>query len=124
MTPRLDHLHPEIVPFPGPLSHTGKDRVSTVILRDVVDELHDDHRLANTRTTKGSNLTTLRERANQVDDLDAGFEDFGRGGLINKRRSRGVNRVALLVRNRTKPIHCVTRHIEDPAQDPGHPRER
>ena len=51
-------------------------------LGDVVDELHDDHGLANTSTTKRTDLAALEERADEVDDLDAGLEELGGGGLL------------------------------------------
>ena len=89
-----------------------------MVLRDVVDELHDDHGLAHPGTPEGAHLTALGKGADQVDDLDAGLEDLGRGRLVDKGRGGSVNRIALLVGHRTKPVHCVARHIEDTTQDP------
>ena len=43
---------------------------------DVVDQLHDKHRFAHTGTTEQTDLTTLAEGLDQVDDLDTGIEDF------------------------------------------------
>ncbi len=41
---------------------------------DVVDQFHHVYGLAYTGTTEQTNFTALGERANQVDNLDAGFE--------------------------------------------------
>ena len=76
--PCLDHFHPQVVSFPCSLAHPGKHGVAAVVLRNVIDELHDDHGLANTSTTEGPNLSPLGEGADQVDHLDPGFKDFGR----------------------------------------------
>ena len=44
-------------------------------LRDVVDQLHDHDGLADARATERADFAALGERANQVDDFDAGLED-------------------------------------------------
>ena len=46
---------------------------------NVVDQFHDHHSLADTGTTKQTNLTTLCIRGQQVDHLRGG----GGGGVIN-----------------------------------------
>ena len=43
---------------------------------DVVDKLHDKHGLAHASTTKQTNLTTLREWLNKVDNLDTSIENL------------------------------------------------
>ena len=43
---------------------------------NVVNQLHDEHRLTHTSATKQADLTTLAERLNQVDDLDTGVQDL------------------------------------------------
>jgi hypothetical protein len=47
-----------------------------VLDRDVANEFEHRHRLADTRSTEQTYLAALRERADQVDDLDAGFEQI------------------------------------------------
>jgi peptide chain release factor 1 len=49
---RGDHLVVQIVAFAGAFAHSGEDRVSTVGLSHVVDQLLDEHRLADTGTSE------------------------------------------------------------------------
>jgi hypothetical protein len=66
-----------------------------VRLRDVVDELEHVDGLAHARAAEEADLAALRERADQVDDLDAGLEELGRRrqlvelrrGLVDPRRA-------------------------------------
>lgn len=50
--PRLNHLVVQVVALAGPLAHPGEHRVTTVGLGHVVDQLHDQHSLADTSTSK------------------------------------------------------------------------
>ena len=43
---------------------------------NVVDKLHDEHRLAHTSATKEAYLATLRERLDEVDNLDTSVENL------------------------------------------------
>src|SRR5579875_1591868 len=47
-----------------------------MLLGDVVDQLHDGDGLAHTGAAKQSDLAAARVGADQVDDLDAGFENL------------------------------------------------
>ncbi len=91
----LAHFPVEVVALTGALTDPGEHGVTAVLLGDVVDQLHDDDGLADAGTTEGADLAALGERADQVDDLDAGLEDLGRGVLLDQGRRRAVNRVAL-----------------------------
>jgi hypothetical protein len=53
----LLHLVVQVVTLTGTLADTGKDRVTTVGLGDVVDQLLDEDGLADTSTTEQTNLT-------------------------------------------------------------------
>src|SRR3546814_6152729 len=75
-------------------------------LGDVVDQLLDEHGLADARAAEQADLAALCVRRDQVDDLDAGDEDaaFGRlidefGGLgMDRRGGGGIHRTALVER--------------------------
>ena len=43
---------------------------------NIVNQLHDKHCLTYTGATEQTDLTTLAEGLDQVDDLDTGIEDF------------------------------------------------
>jgi hypothetical protein len=69
----------EVVALAGTLAHAGKHRQARVRLGDVVDQLHHVHGLADAGATEQAHLAALGERADQVDHLDAGFQQFLRG---------------------------------------------
>ena len=64
----------QVVPLAAALAHAGEHRHTTVLLRDVVDELLDHDRLADACAAEHARLTTTGERRDQVDDLHAGLE--------------------------------------------------
>ena len=119
---RLDHFIVKIVAFTGTLTYAGKHRHTAVAFGDVIDELHDDHRLAHARTTKRANLAALEKRANEIDHLDAGGEHLRGRVLVIQRRRRAVNGVvnviALVVFIRLHGallVHGVAGHVKHAA---------
>ena len=50
------------------------------------DQLHDDNCLAYTSAAEDTGLTAFGEGRDQVNDFDAGLEDFHAGGLLGKGR--------------------------------------
>ena len=110
---RLRHLVVEVVALARALADAGEHRHAAVELGDVVDQLHDDDGLADARATERADLAALQERADQIDDLDAGRQHLRRGGLIGERRRRPVDRVVLLRLDRAALVHRVAGDIED-----------
>ena len=106
----------KIVALAGALTHPGKHRETAVYLGDVVDQLHDDDRLADARAAECADLAALREGANQVDDLDARFEHGRFRVLVDQGRSLAVDRVALGRVDRAAAVHGVARHVEHPPE--------
>ena len=72
----FDHLVIEIVAFAGALADAGEDGIAAMRLRDIVDQLHDQHGLADARAAEQADLAALGVRREQIDDLDAGDEDL------------------------------------------------
>eukprot|EP00053_Salpingoeca_punica_P005891 m.57224 g.57224 ORF g.57224 m.57224 type:complete len:538 (-) comp13441_c0_seq1:14-1627(-) len=99
-----DHLVVEIIALAGALADAGKHGEATVALGDVVDQLHDEHRLADTGAAKEANLAALGVRGQQVDDLNARDEQLllhahlGKLGrlLVDGALRRRVDRAALV----------------------------
>ena len=58
-------------------------------LGDVVDEFHDDDGLADAGAAERADLAAFQERANEVNDLDAGRQNLRAGGLIQPASARG-----------------------------------
>jgi len=86
----------QVVALTRALADTAEDRVTTVGLGDVVDELLDEHRLADTGTAEEADLAATRVRREQVDDLDARLEHLRRGRLLDELGRVGVDRLLLL----------------------------
>jgi hypothetical protein len=68
------HFEPQVVALPGPLADAGKHGVAAVPGGDSRNQLLDDHGLSDTRAAEEPRLAAAHERAQQVDDFDAGFE--------------------------------------------------
>ena len=93
---RLGHLVDEVVALAGALADAGEDGHAGVLLGDVADQLLDDDRLADAGAAEDADLAALLERADQVDDLEAGLEDLDLGRLLVERRGRRwIGRVLL-----------------------------
>jgi hypothetical protein len=85
-----------------------------VVLGDVVDELLDQHRLADTGAAEESGLAALRIRLQQVDDLDAGLEHLDLCRLLLEGRRRTMD----WVRPRGMDGRALVDGLADDVQDP------
>ena len=56
-----------------------------MLIRDVADKLHDEHRLADAGSAEQTYLTAAGIRGEQVNDLDAGLQHLGGGQNVGKR---------------------------------------
>lgn len=92
---RLFHLVDEVVALTGALADTGEHRDTTVVLRDALDHLLDEDRLADTGATEQTDLSTQHVRGEEVDRLDAGLEHGGLRLELVEVRSLAVDRPAL-----------------------------
>src|SRR5262249_31837359 len=104
---------PKVIALARPLAHTREHRESAVVQGNVIDELHDDNRLADPRTSEESDLASLAVGLQQIDDLDACFKHFRLGLLIFELRSRSVNRVGLLRLNRAFLVDRFPEHVDE-----------
>ena len=95
---RLDELVIEVVALARTLAHAGEHRIAAVRLGDVVDQFLNDDGLADAGAAEQADLAALRVGRQQVDDLDAGDENFRLGRLIGEQRRLGVDRTRLRVR--------------------------
>ena len=90
---RVHHLVIEVVAFARALADAGEHRQARVLLRDVVDQLHHGDGLADAGAAEEADLAALGERADEVDDLDAGLEQLDRRReLVERRRERWIAR--------------------------------
>ena len=112
----LDHLVIEVVAFAGAFTHAGQNRITAVSLGDVVDQFLHGHGLAHARAAEQADLAALGVGAEQVDDLDPGHQNFGRGGLFGEGRSFPVDRAGEGGGDRTRFVDRVADHVHDAAQ--------
>jgi len=87
-----------------------------VLERDIVDELHDDHGLANAGATEETRFPALGIGLEEIDDLDAGLEHLGFGGLLGQRRRFAMDRQAFFRFHRSSSVHGIPEDAEDPAK--------
>ena len=80
---------------------------------DVSNQLKHGHGLTNACATKQTNFTTTGKGANQVDDLNARFENFVTAYLIFVSRCLAVNGHDFFRVDRTFFINGRTKHIHD-----------
>ena len=92
----LFHFSVKVISFTRSLTDTGEDGNTAVCLGHVVDQLHDQDRLADAGASEQTDLAALCVGADQVYDLDAGLEDLSRRCLVLKGRCRAMDRPALL----------------------------
>jgi peptide chain release factor 1 len=82
-----------------------------------VDQLLDQHGLADARATEQPDLAALDVRGDQVDDLEAGLEDLDLRGEVAEGRRVAVDRPALGVRGELGlPVDRLPDHVPEPAQ--------
>jgi hypothetical protein len=87
-----------------------------VRLGDVVDELLNEHGLADTGTSEETNLATTSVRGKEVDDLDAGLEHLGGGRLLDERGRVGVDGKHLVALDGATLINGLTNDVHDAAE--------
>ncbi|GET89213.1 ATPase beta subunit, putative [Leishmania tarentolae] len=113
---RLHHLQVQVRALARALANTSKHRETTVALRHVVDQLHDDHSLPHTSTAEQADLATLAVGQNQVNHLDTSRQNRVLRGLIRQLRGLSVDRHAHLLANGAALVDRVAQHVEDAAQ--------
>ncbi len=109
----------QVVAFAGPLAHAREHGVTAVLLGHITDELLDDDRLAHARATEDADLAPLGEGRDEVDDLDAGLEQFDGRGLVLERGRLAMDGVASLGLHGALAIDGLAQHIEYAAEGRG-----
>ncbi len=113
---RLDHLVIEVVAFARTLTDTREHGVTAVRLRDVVDELLNENRLAHAGAAEEADLAAARIGREQVDDLDARDEHFGFRRLFDEGRRFLVDFAGRIGLDRTGFVHRLANDVDDAAE--------
>lgn len=88
-------------------------------LGDVVNQFHNQHSLADTSTSKESNLASLGVWGEQIDDLDASDQDFLFNAHFNERWSFGVDGGSLVSWDGTALVNWLANDVDDASQSLG-----
>merc|ERR1711892_106561 len=112
----LNHLIVEIVTLTGPLSHSGKHRVSSVSLSNVVNQLHDQDSLADTGTAEETNLTSLSIGGKQVNNLDTSNQDLLLNAHVLESWGFSVDGLTLVGGNGAPLVNWISNNIDDAAK--------
>ena len=78
MHARFLHLQPQVVALARALADAAERRQPAVLGGEVVDQLLDQHGLADAGAAEQPDLAALGVGGEQVDDLDAGLEHLDR----------------------------------------------
>ena len=89
---RFLHFVPQVIAFAGPFAYAGKYGIAAVFRRNVVNQFHDENGLAYAGAAEQADLAAFGIRSDEVDDLNARFENFRTRRLVFKFRSRPMDR--------------------------------
>ncbi len=106
----------EVVTLAGPLADAGKHRVARVLDGDVANQLHQRHGLAHAGAAEQADLAALGDRHDQVDHLDARFQQLGGGRLVFIAGRLAMDGQMDVRAHGTGLIHRITQHIHNAAQ--------
>src|SRR5207247_4827768 len=109
---RLGHLEVEVVALTGALADACKHGDAAVLLGDVVDQLLDQHRLAEPGAAEEADLAAAHEGRDQVDHLDPGLEDLRLRRQVAEWRRVAVNWPALAV-GRLLLVDGLAEHVPE-----------
>ena len=112
----LLHLVVEVVPLAAAFADAGEHGAAVVGGCNIVDKLLNENCLADARAAEQSDFTAFGVGADQVDDLDAGLENFSGGFLLLKRRRFAVDRQALHSFGEGGIVQRLTQQVEDAAK--------
>ena len=115
----FDELVIEVVAFAGALADTGEHRIAAVRFRDVVDQFLNQHGLADAGAAEQADLAALGVGREQVDDLDAGDENFSFGGLIGIERRFLMDGAQALGLDRAGFVDGLADDVDDAAERAG-----
>ena len=113
---RLDHLVIEVVAFASALADAREHGQTAVLLGDVVDQLEHVDGLADAGAAEQADLAALRERHEQVDDLDARDQQVPTARLLVERRRGTVDRQRLFGVDRAAVVLRLAEHVHDAAE--------
>ena len=113
---RVEELVVQIVTLAGTLADAGEHRGAAVALGDVVDQLLDQHGLADAGAAEQADLAALCVGCEQIDDLDPRDQDRALGRLVDEQRCRGMDRCGRLCADGATLVDRLADDVEDAAE--------
>ena len=113
----FNHFSQQVVAFTCTFSYTGKHREAVLLLRNIVNELLDKHRLAYTGATKQTDFTALAIWFQQVDNLDACIKHLLYGSQIFKLRGVAMDGISTCTVQLLHAVDRVAHYVHQAAFD-------
>eukprot|EP00341_Mesodinium_pulex_P006742 CAMPEP_0116906706 /NCGR_PEP_ID=MMETSP0467-20121206/12673_1 /TAXON_ID=283647 /ORGANISM="Mesodinium pulex, Strain SPMC105" /LENGTH=432 /DNA_ID=CAMNT_0004581591 /DNA_START=204 /DNA_END=1503 /DNA_ORIENTATION=+ len=113
------HFVIQVVAFAGPFADACENGVSSVGLGNIVDQLHDEHGLSDSGSSKESDLASPGVGSQQVDDLDFSDQEFSPGDLLGELGRIAVDGHELVGLDGAARVDGFPYHIDDAAQGGG-----
>ena len=110
------HFAVKIVALTGAFANAGKNRIAVMGGSDVINQFLNQHGFADTGTTEQTDFAALCIGADQVNDLDAGFQQFRRRFLFIESRGRAVDGPMLYPGGGRLFINRFTQQVEHTAK--------
>lgn len=101
----------QVIPLLSTLTNTSEDRVPTISLSDIINQLLNKDSLANTSTTKETNFPSISIQSKQVNNLNTSNQNLCSSGLVSKGRRVSVNKQELISLNRATLVNQVTGNV-------------
>ncbi len=112
----FDHLVVKVVALAGALADAGEHRETAMGLGDVVDQLLDQHGLADAGAAEQADLAAAGVGRQKVDDLDAGHQDLRFRALVGEFRCGLVDGAACLGFDRAGLVHGLADDVHDASE--------
>ena len=103
-------------PSARPFADAGKHGDAAVAAAGGMNQLLQQDRLADSRAADQACLAASSQRRQQIDGLDAGFEQFQAGTLLGQRRRFAMNRPILHAAWRRQTVERLAERIEQSAE--------
>ena len=110
------HLAPEVAALTGALADAGEDGVAAVLGGHVVDQFLDQDGLADACAAEQTDLAALGVGGQQVDDLDARFQNLSSGLLLCKAGGLAVDGPVRHIVHRALAVDGAAQRVEHTAQ--------
>src|SRR5512140_2431445 len=107
---------PKVIPFTGTLANAGENGKTTVLLGDIVDQLHDKNSFAYPCAAEEADFTAAGIRCKEVNNLDSGCKGFDFGRLLLESRGGAVDWQLFLVTDRTHLVNRLADNVHNAAE--------